>query len=258
MSELRAAFAADAAQDVRTLRDIVADQLRESVASGRLAPGQSLPESDLAAALNVSRGPVREALALLAHEGLVVTRRGHSAHVVRLSAEDAEEIYSLRAALETLAISRAAKHVTPAHIEAMRELLSRFAELTNESTPKLSAELDLAFHDVIYAASRHQRLQKAWAQIRPQVFMFLLTRNYLKRDFFKLAAREHAELLERIVAGDSDGGVALMRDHLLGAYERMTSSLALSSSPRESAPATEIPPPTAAVSLANARKKGHT
>lgn len=229
MGGLREALAVDGSLTVRGLRDTVADHLREGIASGALKPGQSLPESELAAALNVSRGPVREALALLAHEGLVVTRRGHSAQVVSLSAEDASEIYSLRTALDTLAVTRAAEHAAPRHIEAMRDVLRRFAELTAQSTPRRSAELDLEFHDLIYQASGHRRLQNAWAQLRPQVFMFLLTRNYLKRDFFELAAREHGELLERIVAGDGDGGAALMTDHLRGAYERMMSSLALPS-----------------------------
>lgn len=227
MTGLREAFAADAASAVRSLRDTVAEQLREGIASGAVRPGQSLRESELAAALNVSRGPVREALALLAHEGLVVTRRGHSAQVVTLSVDDATEIYSLRTALETLAISRAAEHATPAHVEQMRDLLRRFGQLDSRSTPRQSAELDLEFHDVIYAASQHQRLQKVWAQVRPQVFMFLLTRNYLKRDFFELAAREHRALLDRIVAHDADGGAALMEDHLRGAYERMLASLEL-------------------------------
>lgn len=227
MSGLREAFAADPALTVRSLGDSVADQLREGIAAGTLKPGQVLPESELATALNVSRGPVREALALLAHEGLVVTRRGHSAQVVTLTVEDATEIYSLRSALETLAIARAAEHGTSAHFEQMRELLRRFGHLNARSSPRESAELDIAFHDVIYEASQHQRLRKVWAQLRPQVFMFLLTRNYMKRDFFELAAKEHQALLDRMVANDSDGGAALMKDHLRGAYERMLSSLEL-------------------------------
>jgi DNA-binding GntR family transcriptional regulator len=234
VSGLGSAFG-DAGLLVRGLRDTVADQLREGIASGALSPGQSLPESELAAALHVSRGPVREALALLAHEGLVVTRRGHSAQVVTLSAEDAGEIYSLRSALETLAISRAAENATAGHVDTMRNLLTEFGRLTPESTPRRLAELDLEFHDVIYDASKHRRLQKAWAQIRPQAFMFLLTRNYLKRDFFELAAREHGELLDRIVAHDADGGSALMKEHLRGAYDRMLSSLSL---PTETEPGT--------------------
>jgi DNA-binding GntR family transcriptional regulator len=226
VNEIARAFESDAGLLVRGLKDTVADKLRNRIASGTLKPGQSLPESDLAAALKVSRGPIREALAMLAHEGLVVTRRGHSAQVVNLSVEDAGEIYSLRTALETLAISQAAQHATPEHVAMMRELLCEFDRLTNESTPKRSAELDLEFHDIIYQASQHGRLQKMWAQIRPQVFMFLLTRNYLKRDFFELASREHRELLDSIVAGDADGGVVRMRAHLRGAYERLISSIA--------------------------------
>lgn len=226
MSDIAGAFDSDAGLLVRGLKDTVADQLRNRIASAALKPGQSLPESELAAALKVSRGPIREALAILAHEGLVVTRRGHSAQVVDLSVEDAREIYSLRTALETLAISHAAEHATSTHVAMMRDLLREFEGLTHESTPKRSAELDLQFHDIIYQASQHGRLQKMWAQIRPQAFMFLLTRNYLKRDFFELAAREHRELLDSIVAGDPDGGAVLIKAHLRGAYERLISNLA--------------------------------
>jgi len=225
VNDIARALDSDAGLLVRGLKDTVADQIRNGIASGALRPGQSLPESELATAFKVSRGPIREALAMLSHEGLVVTRRGHSAQVVDLSVADAREIYSLRTALETLAIGQAAEHATSTHIAMMRDLLREFEGLTNESTPKRSAELDLQFHDIIYQASEHGRLQKVWAQIRPQVFMFLLTRNYLKRDFFELAAREHRELLDSIVAGDAEGGVVLMKAHLRGAYERLISSL---------------------------------
>src|SRR5512147_2302861 len=82
----------------------VADRLREAILQGRFRPGERLREAELATMLEVSRGPVREALTRLEHEGLVTTRRNRGATVSRLSKEDEEEVRSLRLTLERLAV----------------------------------------------------------------------------------------------------------------------------------------------------------
>src|SRR5262245_51294874 len=81
-----------------SLAETAANALRESIAQGTFAPGQHLREAELAEALQVSRGPVREALVQLEREGLVVLRRHRGAEVAQLSLTDIEEVYTLRLA----------------------------------------------------------------------------------------------------------------------------------------------------------------
>jgi DNA-binding GntR family transcriptional regulator len=87
----------------RVLADEVADTIREAIFSGRIDLGQRLIEEDLATMLNVSRGPVREALAHLTQEGLTKVERHRGTTVAPLSVDELHEIYSLRSALESLA-----------------------------------------------------------------------------------------------------------------------------------------------------------
>ena len=88
----------------RGLADEVADRIRDAIFSGAYAPGEQLREVELSEALDVSRGPVREALFRLEREGLVHTAWHRGATVTTLASEDVAEISSLRAALERLAV----------------------------------------------------------------------------------------------------------------------------------------------------------
>ena len=88
----------------RVLADEVTDDLRDAIVSHELEPGRKLTEDELAAQLGVSRGPVREALMRLEREGLVVIERHRGATIASWNRQDIEEIYSLRGALEELAI----------------------------------------------------------------------------------------------------------------------------------------------------------
>ncbi|WP_328912265.1 MULTISPECIES: GntR family transcriptional regulator [unclassified Streptomyces] len=208
-----------------TLATFVVDNLREAIARGDLAPGQELPETDLAQQLGVSRGPVREALAVLAREGLVTLRRHRSAQVVQLSPDDAEEVFTLRLSLERLAVERAALRAGPEHIAAIDRALARFSQLTASSTPQEAANLDLEFHDAIYEASGHVRLQRAWEDLRPQVYMFLLSRNLGSHDFAAIATSLHTELRDVVAAGDPEAAVQAVERHLAGAYRRLRERL---------------------------------
>ena len=84
----------------RTLSDYVADQLRQGIIVGALKPNQRLVEEELAASMQTSRGPVRDALRLLEAEGLVVRQSHRGAFVTELTYEDVLEIYSIRELLE--------------------------------------------------------------------------------------------------------------------------------------------------------------
>jgi DNA-binding GntR family transcriptional regulator len=97
----------------------VADALREEIERGLLAPGERLVEMALARRFEVSQGPVREALRLLEREGLVDHRPRRGVYVRVLSARDIEEVYSLRAAIEGLAVRRAVQLMTPACAASM-------------------------------------------------------------------------------------------------------------------------------------------
>jgi DNA-binding GntR family transcriptional regulator len=210
----------------RSLADDVADRLRDAILSGSFQPGEPLREEQLAASLDVSRGPVREALVQLEREGLVIVRRHRGATVARLSQADAEEVYSLRLALERLAVQRAVVSATEADFAAMEDILDAFrAASIGEPSAKEIADLDVRFHDLIYRAAHHQRLYDCWANLRSQTFLFLLSRNVANADFREVTVQSHKDLLDVLRSRDPVRAGIEIENHLLGAYERVVQGL---------------------------------
>jgi DNA-binding GntR family transcriptional regulator len=199
----------------------VVPAIRRMITSGAIPQGAHLRESELASVLKMSRGPVREALIELEREGLVVLRRHRGAQVITLAAEDAEEVYTLRLALERLAVERAVPRLTSEDLAEMDELLDRMRQLGPDYSPELAVDLDLAFHDVLFRAAAHSRLDRARQQIRSQVAMFLRSRHLARRDFHEIAYSEHQSIRDMVASGNVGGSVALMEKHLVGAYHRL-------------------------------------
>ncbi|WP_223410661.1 GntR family transcriptional regulator [Occultella gossypii] len=204
-----------------SMAEYVLAVLREQIATGVLAPGQHLREMELAASLDVSRGPVREALAFLESEGQVEIRRHRGAFVSVLTQVDVEEVHTFRAAIESLAAERASTRMTPAHFAELDRVLDAMKETSGSVAPQEAVRLDLAFHDVLYDAADHQRLSRAWVSIRSQVFFFLHTRNVNFPDFPTVGYPEHYELRMALAQGDPLLARAAAEDHLSGAYTRL-------------------------------------
>jgi len=206
----------------RSLADDVADRLRDAILQGSFKPGEPLREEQLAVMLDVSRGPVRVALVQLEREGLVLVRRHRGATVARLSRSDLDEVYSLRLALEVLAVKRAVRYATEEDFAALDAVMVAFdMVLTRDPSEKEVAELDVRFHDLIYRAARHQRLYDCWANLRSQIYIFLLSRNVANADFRDVTVNAHADLLAALRARDEARITTLIEEHLRGAYDRV-------------------------------------
>ena len=206
----------------RSLADDVVDRLRDAIFHGSFKPGEPLREEQLAAMLDVSRGPVREALVQLEREGLVLVRRHRGATVARLARADLEDVYSLRLALERLAMQRATRYATDQDFLAIEAVLADFdIALSRGPSEKEVAELDVRFHDLIYQAARHQRLYDCWANLKSQIYIFLLSRNVADPDFRQITVKSHAALLEALRTRDEARATTEIEDHLRGAYDRV-------------------------------------
>ncbi|MBZ2195544.1 GntR family transcriptional regulator [Occultella gossypii] len=210
----------------RVLADDVTDQLRAAIVSGSLPPGERLREDELATQMSVSRGPIREAFVKLEREGLIVIERYKGARVVELYRDDIDQIFSLRTVLEALGAEWACQHATEADIEELGRVLDRFLEATPDTlTPELIAELDIAFHDGIMQASRHDRLIRAWDGLKAQISSFLITRLALRKDYGESWEPDHRELLGHIANKRVDEAVAHIRGHVNASYQRVVDAM---------------------------------
>lgn len=206
----------------RSLADEVAERLRNAILNGQLAPEEPLREAELSELLCVSRGPIREALSHLEREGLVVVGPTSRKYVARLSHQDLDEVYSLRRALERLAIEYACVRATPEDLGEVQAVVDAMASAIERGiSEKEAAELDLRFHDAVFQSARHKRLLDYWATLRPQVYIFMLSRNVASADFRDAAVRGHQEILNAIKARDEQRAVEVTKEHMRVAYDHV-------------------------------------
>ena len=200
----------------------IATRLRAAILNGYFDPGERLPEESLARTVGVSRGPIREALVQLEREGLIVIRRNRGAFVAQLAREDLEEVYTLRVAIERLAVQRAIQFATDEALDEMQAVVDEIAQhMASGITEQEAAELDLKFHDLIYRASNHRRLHETWTTLRPQIHILLLNRNVAHEDFRDFAVSSHQLILDALRARDEARAVEVTMEHLHGSYERV-------------------------------------
>lgn len=205
----------------------IASRLRDALLAGYFGPGEQLREEPLARSLGVSRGPVREALLRLEREGLVVVRRNRGAFVARLSAQDLEEVYTLRLAIERLAVQRVVRLAAEAELAELQAVVDAMAAADARGvTEQAAADLDLRFHDLLYAASHHRRLYESWSNLRPQAHILLLNRNVAREDFRELLVLSHQWIVDALRDRDEARAVATIEDHLHGSYERVAAGFA--------------------------------
>lgn len=201
--------------------ELVASVLREAIATGHLRANQPLPQDEIAAQLQVSHIPVREALRQLESEGLVDYQPNRGATVSALSGSEIREIYEIRAILETAAVRRAASRLTPAQLNRAAAMLDR-AERTDDGAEW--GALDVDFHEAIYALDERPRLQELITGFLRRVDRYWLSHGLMLKHRERFD-REHRQLLDALVARDGDRASRLLSDHLSGASELLISAL---------------------------------
>jgi DNA-binding GntR family transcriptional regulator len=204
----------------RSLAVDVAERLRAAIFGGHFGPGERLREEELARSMGVSRGPVREALVKLEREGLLVIRRNRGAVVAQLAREDLDEVYTLRVAIERLAVQRAVALGDDTAMARMQDVVDEIAvALARGISEQEAAELDVKFHDRIYQAANHRRLYECWTTLKPQLHILFLNRNVANADFRTYAVTSHQQILDAIRDRDEPLAVQLTETHLRSSYE---------------------------------------
>lgn len=195
----------------RTVASEAAGRLRTAILAGDLPAGATLRETDLASRFAFSRGAVKQGLVILEGEGLVVNEWHRGSQVRALAPKDVDELYTLREALDVLAMRTAAGKNTSRLDEVVDEM-------RHATTDVERVALDIEFHDAVYEAAGHRRLTEAWRAIRSQVQLFLLARVTGDTTYRDIVAPEHAELAKILRAGDPDAAGRAAEEHLRGSY----------------------------------------
>ncbi|MDR7435009.1 MAG: GntR family transcriptional regulator, partial [Armatimonadota bacterium] len=158
-----------------TIGELTYRAIRKAILSRRLPAGTRLVVDRLCEELKVSRTPVKQALAMLEREGLVVTNPHHGTYVVTITKRDIAEIYSLREVIEGMAARLAAETITRQDLQRLRALIQDGRKALEAKDFDAYAEIDLEFHRLIRRASGNQRLQRIMESLDGQVRILINT-----------------------------------------------------------------------------------
>lgn len=202
------------AKSRRTARDLVADHIRGLVLAGDLAPGRKLNVGEFADELGVSHTPTREALQLLASEGLVQLNAYRGAYVAELSANEYEEIFLMRLGLEELAAKLGAEHIDDDGVAAARAEYERMRVAADAGDIDGFVQADRGFHRIHYLASGRTGLWERIISLRSTAERYTRLGYRLPSVDMQDAARSHLGLLQAIEARNGDLAKALVSTDL--------------------------------------------
>lgn len=192
------------------LHEQVAQRLRQMLVEGRIAPGAKLNERELSELLNVSRTPLREAIKMLAAEGLVELLPNRGAIAVSLTEADVMNTFEVMAGLESLSGELAAQRITPqelAEIQAMQfEMMAAYTRRDLSTYYTLNSRI----HAAINAAAKNPVLGTVYQQVNARL-QALRFRSNQDGEKWRQAVKEHEKMIEALAARDG----AAMREVLL-------------------------------------------
>ncbi len=193
--------------------------VRERIVRGVYPASSRITEQEVAVAAGVSRTPVREALRKLHAEGLLEFIPHQGAVVTEWTTQDQDDVFELRALLESYGAARAARRMTPEGIAELRQIAEdQYHETLSKTEGYLEriGDLNSAFHRGIHEFAGSVRLGGALSSLIEAPLITQTFRTYEDEDLIR-SASHHLEIVRALEARDPDWSAALMRSHILGA-----------------------------------------
>lgn len=203
-----------------SLRNRVFEQLQNDILNGLYEPGESLIEMKLSDELGVSRTPVREALRQLELEGLVQSVPNKGVIVKGISAQDIQDIYTIRMLIEGLAARWAAEKITPQELNELKEAveLEEFYTVKKDNSHLL--QFDTRFHEIIFKASKSRPLMHTLSTFHHYVQK---ARSISMMDPARAmeVLEEHKAILQAIIEKDAYKAERLTTEHVKNASSNL-------------------------------------
>jgi DNA-binding GntR family transcriptional regulator len=194
-------------------RQRVLDALREAILVGRYADGDRLIEDRIAQELKTSRGPVREALRELEHEGLVVSFPYRGAVVLGVSEEEVHEVLiPIRLTLERFSFTKAAERMEEADFAELAKEVWLMGEAGRAGDLLRVVEADIRFHEFVLSCSGQPHTTQVWHCIAPRIRAYFF--RYGRQSDLTVIGREHAQLLEALRSRDSKTMLRAVEKHI--------------------------------------------
>ena len=198
-----------------SLVELAVVRLSREILSGRTDPGERLVEEQLTRRLGISRAPLREALRLLAQQGLVehIPRRG--ARVATLSDQDVRELYEVRDVLERHAVQQALAPSADRYVDGVRAALDVMRDATADGDRMVIADAHRRFHVALVALGGNRQLSALYESVlvRLQLYMAVNLRREAEVSTASDGVHRHERLLAVVEAGDAEAVLDALAGH---------------------------------------------
>lgn len=195
------------------LPERIAQHLRGKIAGGFVRPGERLTEQALTREYEVSRVPLREALRILATEGLISLSPHRGAMVAELSEKELRELFGVRSAIEEFAARALAEKHDPGVIQTLAGLNRQMQVAVGLCDAASYESLALRFHDLLVQASGNELLTSYYGQVKVRFRRYQVVLAGLPKSS-SASIREHRKVLAAISRGEPDEAAAATRDHI--------------------------------------------
>ena len=191
---------------------LIADRLRSEILEGRFPPHTQLAEVELARQLQVSRGPIREAMQRLIQEGLLRAERNRGVFVVELGLDDARDVYLARGVIERAAAAIVAKERPEAALTELQAIVDRLAAAVGAAWTEVIAH-DLAFHQTLVEAAGSPRLNRMFRTLIAETRLCLIRLEPFYQEGNEVV-QEHQAILEALRSGNRRRVEGLLQVHM--------------------------------------------
>jgi DNA-binding GntR family transcriptional regulator len=202
----------------------IAEELKHLIYTGEIQPGERLNEAALALRMGTSRGPIREAIRILAGSGIVTAVINKGVFVRQISVREMLEIYELRALVFGFAAQRAAAHITDDHRRDLERLLTLMDEACEAEDGNRYYDLNLEFHALILQLSNNKRAHQAYVDYVNEIHLF--RRKYFNSPGnMRKSNMEHRQIYEAIAGGSEAKAKTMAERHVLSGRQRLLATL---------------------------------
>ena len=199
---------------------LIADRLRSGILEGRFPPHTQLAEVELARQLQVSRGPIREAMQRLIQEGLLRAERNRGVFVVELGLDDARDVYLTRGVIERAAAAIVAKQRPEAALTELEGIVDQLAASVGGAWTEVIAH-DLAFHQTLVEAAGSPRLSRMFRTLVAETRLCLIRLEPFYQEGNEVV-EEHQAIAEALRSGNRRRVEGLLQVHMDEAAARLS------------------------------------
>ncbi len=207
---------------MQSLQDRVRDAIEEAIHAGKLSPGEKLDERQYAEQFETSRTPVREALLVLAAQGLVTIMPRSGIFVTRATSAELVAMFEALAEMEGVVTRLAAQRMTSVDKKALGDALLEGGKYAESADTGGYVDANARFHNVLYVAASNPYLTEQIRSLRRRLALYWRNRGLISANRVASSHDEHDDVVRAVLSGNPDAAAAAMRAHITAGGRAVT------------------------------------